>query len=137
MARGLERLAEQTGRKALVIFTDGEDNTSAMSIDGTEQALGKTDATIYLVGQGTALKDQRFRAILDRLAGSSGGRTFYPDNEAALHRAFADVSEELASQYLLGYVPRHTGDRGRWRTITVQMRNPEWKVRHRIGYQVR
>jgi VWFA-related protein len=137
MARGLERLAAQTGRKALVIFTDGEDNTSAMSIDGTEQALGKTDATIYLVGQGTALKDPRFRAILDRLAGSSGGRTFYPDNEAALHRAFADVSEELASQYLLGYVPRHTAERGRWRTITVQMRDPEWKVRHRVGYQVR
>jgi len=137
LARGLERLAAQTGRKALVVFTDGDDNTSAMSLAGTEQLLGKTDATIYLVGQGTALKDQRFRAILDRLAGSSGGRTFYPENEQALNRAFADVSEELASQYLLAYVPRRTeGGRG-WRTISVEVRNPDWKVRHRVGYQPR
>jgi VWFA-related protein len=137
LARGLERLAAQTGRKALVVFTDGEDNTSAMSIEGTEQLLGKTDATIYLVGQGTALKDLRFRAILDRLAASSGGRTFYPHNEDDLVRAFADVSEELASQYLLGYVPRHAEGKPGWRTITVQVRNPKWAVRHRLGYQPR
>lgn len=137
LARGLERLALQTGRKALVVFTDGEDNTSAMAIEGTEELLGKTDATIYLVGQGSALKDPRFRAILDRLAGSSGGRTFYPSTEPDLVRAFADVSEELASQYLLGYVPRRGRDERGWRTITVQVANPAWKVRHRVGYQPR
>jgi VWFA-related protein len=137
MARGVERLAAQTGRKALVVFTDGEDNTSAMSLEKTREMLGTNEAAIYLVGQGSALKEEKFRAVLDGLAASSGGRTFYPEGGRDLERAFADVSEELASQYLLAYVPRRQGEDGAWRTITVQMNNAEWKARHRTGYQPR
>ncbi|HOG29247.1 MAG TPA: VWA domain-containing protein [Vicinamibacterales bacterium] len=133
--QAFDLLGRQTGRRALVVFTDGEDLNSRAPIETAERRLEASDAVMYPIGQGRAQKLQSLRAVLERLSRKSGGRAFFGDDVEKLDGVFGDILEELSNQYLLGYVPRDLRRDGRWRILKVEVPGKELRVRARQGYR--
>src|SRR5207237_1279921 len=72
--RGVEMLGRQAGRKALVIFTDGEDQGSHATIGDVERRLQASDVALYMIGQGRGITMDALKRIMERLAAPTGGR---------------------------------------------------------------
>ena len=132
--RGAEILGRQTGRKALVIFTDGEDQGSHATIQDVERRLQSSDVTLYMIGQGRGVTMEPLRRIMERLSTPTGGRALFTENIEELHNAFGDLLDELSNQYLLGYQSTNTRRDDQWRRIKVDV-DGHREVRSRQGYR--
>jgi VWFA-related protein len=134
MLRGIEILGRQTGRKALVVFTDGEDQGSHATVVDVERRLQSSDLTLYMIGQGRGVTLESLKKVMERLATPTGGRAFFTDNVDTLHEAFADLLDELSNQYLLGYASTNAKRDDTWRRIKVDV-DGHHDVRARQGYR--
>jgi VWFA-related protein len=132
--RGIDMLGRQTGRKALVVFTDGEDQGSHVTIEDVERRLQASDVTLYMIGQGRGISQEYLKRTMQRLTVPTGGRTFSTDSVDALHGAFQELLDELSNQYLLGYPPTNTARDDTWRAIRVEV-DGHHGVRARQGYR--
>jgi len=132
--RGIDMLGRQTGRKAFVVFTDGEDQGSHVTIEEVERRLQASDVTLYMIGQGRGLSQDYLKKVMHRLTVPTGGRVFTTDSVDELHGAFEELLEELSNQYLLGYPPTNTKRDDTWREIKVEVDGHKG-VRARQGYR--
>jgi VWFA-related protein len=132
--RGVEMLGRQTGRKALIIFTDGEDQGSHATINDVERRLQSSDVTLYMIGQGRGVTMEPLRRVMDRLSTPTGGRALFTENVDELHTAFADLLDELSNQYLLGYQSTNSKRDDQWRRIKVDV-DGHHEIRARQGYR--
>jgi Ca-activated chloride channel family protein len=133
---GLNRIKDQPGRKAVIIFSDGADTTSQMKEQDVVDYARAVEATVYGVGfRGeSGLFARGPRGFLRKVAQETGGAFFFPDKVGDLIKIFSTISEELHNHYALAYTPRRLPDGG-WRAITVRLKNrPEAEVRVRKGY---
>ena len=135
----LSRVAETPGRKTLVLFTDGDDTTSRISPREVEKLVRSSAATIYPVAfpgeyRPNTAEALRSHSFLHSIAGLSGGRVFQPTASRELAAIYQSILDELGTQYVLGYVSDNTKRDGKFRRITVELRRPGLKVRHRPGY---
>ena len=135
ISQGVDLLGKQTGRKALVVFTDGEDIGSHATIDDAEERLQASDVTLYMIGQGRGLTLAPLKKVMNRLSAPTGGRAFFTENIDALHDVFVELLDELSNQYLLGYPMSDTNRDGNWHEIEVKVDGYD-KVRARTGYRV-
>lgn len=132
--RAVDMLGRQIGRKALVVFSDGEDQGSHVSIEDVERKLQASDVTLYIIAQGRGISQDYLRRTMQRLTVPTGGRTFTTDSVDQLHVAFEDLLDELSNQYLLGYQPTNFTRDDTWREIKVQV-DGHTNVRARQGYR--
>jgi VWFA-related protein len=133
--RGVDLLDRRRGRRALVLFTDGEDMVSHATADDVQRRIEVSAAPVYVVAQGKAMREPGLKRVLDRVAGVSGGRAFYTDGIDELDGVFSEIGEDLASQYLLAYAPAEGAKDGSWRRIRVEVVGKEHAVRARQGYR--
>jgi VWFA-related protein len=133
--RGVEMLGRQAGRKALVIFTDGEDQGSHATLVDVERKLQASDITVYMIGQGRGVTLESLKRIMERIVAPTGGRALFTDNIDELHGAFTDLLDELTNQYLLGYSPTNPRRDDAWRRIRVDV-DGHHDVRARQGYRL-
>jgi Ca-activated chloride channel family protein len=134
LLRGVEMLGRQTGRKALVVFTDGEDQGSHATIHDVERRLQSSDVTLYMIAQGRGVTMEPLKRIMERLSLPTGGRALFTDSIDELHAAFADLLDELSNQYLLGYQSTNSKRDDAWRKIKVDV-DGHHDVRARQGYR--
>jgi len=134
LLRGVEMLGRQTGRKALVVFSDGEDQGSHATINDVERRLQSSDVTLYMIGQGRGVTLDPLRRVMERLATPTGGRAIFTDSMEELHSAFAQLLDELSNQYLIGYQSTNTRRDDAWRKIKVDVEG-HTDVRARQGYR--
>lgn len=134
IVRGIDMLGRQTGRKALVVFSDGEDQGSHVALEDVERRLQESDVTLYIIAQGRGISQDYLRRTMHRLTAPTGGRTFTTDRVEQLHEAFADLLDELSNQYLLGYQPTNSTRDDTWREIKVDVDGYP-NVRARQGYR--
>jgi len=135
----VSRVSDTPGRKVLVLFTDGDDNASRIPQATVMRLVRSTEVTIYPVAfMGDARPNSaaalRARALLHALAESTGGRVFEPVASKELAAIYQAILDELGSQYVLGYVSDNAARDGKYRTISVRLKPPGLKVRHRRGY---
>ena len=71
---GVDILGRETGRKAMIVFSDGEDQGSHVSFADAERRLQASDVTLYMIGQGRGVKMEPLKRVLTRLSSVSGGR---------------------------------------------------------------
>ena len=133
--RGVDMLGRQPGRKALIVFTDGEDQGSHATIGDVERKLQSSDVTLYMIGQGRGVTMESLRKIMERLATPTGGRALFTDSVDELHGAFGDLLDELSNQYLLGYASNNAKRDDAWRRIRVEVDGHK-EVRARQGYRL-
>ena len=133
VAQSIEMLGQQEGRKALVVFSDGEDQGSHLTLEEAEQRLQSSDVTLYMIGQGRGVSAAPLQRVMQRLADPTGGRALSTDSIDKLHGAFEELLEELSHQYLIGYQSTNTARDGTWRELRVEVDGPG-RVRARKGY---
>lgn len=101
--RGTDTLGRRGGRKAMIVFTDGEDEGSRASIEDVERRLQESDVTLYIVAQGRGTSLDMLKQVMVRLTKPTGGRALFTQKIEQLQGAFAELLDELSNQYLLGY----------------------------------
>jgi Ca-activated chloride channel family protein len=136
MIRGLELLKPQASPRAMVVFTDGDDDASLATLDGVRSALESNDVVLYLIAQGRAEKEAALRTALAKLTAETGGAAYFSSRMSSLQGHFADIVNDLSHQYVVGYTPKRDLGDGAWRKITVQVEDRDRKltVRARQGY---
>ena len=135
----VHRLADQEGRRVIVILSDGLDNSSHISLSKTLEIAQKNDVTIYAIStNGIDTTDPRDRkagdANLNELARETGGRALFPSKVQDLTSAFSRVCDELRSQYSLAYGPTNMNRDGTYRQIRIVAAGKRYNIRCRHGY---
>ena len=137
---GSERLGKREGRKVLVVISDGDDTAKSSSYEDALEAALRNEVMIYSLIDvpiyASAGRDTGGEHALITLAEQTGGKYFYVD-QGGLDKAFAQVSDDLRTQYLIGYYPQHQepGTNFHRVVITVPRAAPdEFNVRNKTGY---
>jgi Ca-activated chloride channel family protein len=140
---GVEKVTRGTHpKRALLIISDGQDNSSRYTFSELRRVLKESDVLIYAIGitdRGDQTSfDVAGQAILDELAGVSGGRAFFPDTAAEMNEIFERIAIELRHQYSIGYKPKNFVNNGKWHKIKVKVTPPRGLprvfVRTKDGY---
>jgi Ca-activated chloride channel family protein len=137
ISRAVSLLRQQAGRKGLVVFSDGEDESSRLTFDAVERELQSSDAVMYAVGLGRGARMADLTRQLSQLADASGGRAVIAPDASALGPAFGEVVAELSHQYVLSYAPTNDKRDGTWRALTVEIPGRNLRIRARQGYRAR
>jgi VWFA-related protein len=129
-----EKLNTEAGRKAIVIVTDAQDEGSKVRLEEAIEAAQRTDTVVHIL----LVADPHFGGgnggVAHKITDDTGGRTIVVNSEKHLAEAFDQISEELRSQYTLGYYPTNAAHDGKFRKIKVDMSNHDLKVLARKGY---
>ena len=129
---------EDVRRQALIVFSDGEDTSSLVSFDEVLDLAKRSETAIYTIAlRGADTQTRGFREaefVMRQLAQETGGRSFFPTKIEDLNGVYAQIGDELASQYTLGYSSRNGRRDGAWRRIVVQVARANTTPRTKKGY---
>jgi VWFA-related protein len=128
-----EKLAGEAGRKAIVALTDAVDNGSKVRLEEALEAGQRSDTVVHIL----LVYDPAYgsnEGVAKKLTEETGGRMIIVRNEKKLAEAFDQISEELRSQYTLGYYPTNTARDGRFRKIKIETTRKDLQVLARKGY---
>ena len=127
---------EQTGpvRRAIILLSDGEDNSSHVTRDEAIDMAARADTIVYTISTNISGMKGVGDKVLQHIADSTGGRAFFPFQMREVSDAFVSIQEELRSQYAVGYKPANFTADGRYRTIAIVAQQRGLKVRTRKGY---
>jgi VWFA-related protein len=122
-----------TGRRAVVLISDGYDEDSVTPIDQVISTVKSAQVTVYVVGiGGVAGVSRKGEQVLRRLASDTGGQIFLPRDEG-LVRVHERLAEDVQNRYLVTYTPTNQKKDGTWREVRLST-TPEYVVRTRAGY---
>ena len=131
---------EEIRRQAIVVLSDGEDTSSLLPFEEVLDLAKRSETAIYAIGiragdaasAGRGFKEAEF--VLRQLAQNTGGRAFFPSQVAELAGIYNQISEELSSQYTVGYTSKNGRRDGSWRRIVVRVNRPSSTARTKQGY---
>jgi Ca-activated chloride channel homolog len=138
---GVEKVMRGSHRKrAVVIISDGEDNSSRHSLGELRRQLQESGVTVYAVGisMNWLPRQGAGEETLKRLSEATGGEAFFPDGAAGVSEAFERIALILRHQYAIGYRPSNFAADGRWHRLRVRVTPPpgvkRLHVRAKEGY---
>ncbi len=136
----IDRVKERARRdkKVLLIITDGNDNTSAITLEKLVQRAHESEVLVYAIGllsEEEAREARRAKRALDALTHASGGLSYYPKVLSEVEKLALQVAHEIRNQYILAYTPAIQTLDGSFRQIRVTVKGPNGpQVRTRTGY---
>ena len=133
----LKDAAQNTGRKVIVVFSNGPDNSSVVPPEDVAEFAQSAGVSIYMISTQQARLEPVSTAVFDRMTAATGGKAYFAKNWKDEHQAFASIRDDLAHLYSLSYYPKFNPNSG-WRSITVKLvgdRLKNDKVRTRKGYR--
>jgi Ca-activated chloride channel family protein len=128
-------------RQAIVVLSDGEDTSSLLPFEEVLDLAKRSETAIYAIGLrsnevGTSsnkgFKEAEF--VLRQLSQETGGRAFFPTQASELNGIYTQISEELSSQYTVGYTSRNPKRDGAWRRVVVRVNRQNAVPRTKQGY---
>jgi VWFA-related protein len=142
-----EKLGTETGRKAIILISDGEDTTSRLKFNEALIAAHQSDTVIYAISnnvrgffpygrprRGSVGGGGGDIGTLRKFSTETGGATFVVNNQNTFKKIFDQIAQELRSQYSLGYNSTNTARDGKFRQIKIVPRDSSYTVRARRGY---
>src|SRR5271165_741391 len=125
----------QNVRRAIILLTDGEDNQSHVTLGEAIEMAQRAEAIVYTISTNVTGVKSKYDKILERIADATGGRPFFPFQIRDVVNAFAEIQDELRSQYSISYKPADFKADGHYRTIEIVAKdNKNFRVRARRGY---
>ncbi len=121
-------------RRAIILMSDGEDNQSRVTMSETIEMAQRAEVIIYAISTNVSNIKMRGDKIMEKMAEATGGRAFFPFKIEDVSNAFAEIQDELRSQYAVAYKPADFLSDGRYRTIEIMADNKKYHVRARKGY---
>jgi Ca-activated chloride channel homolog len=130
---------QEIRRQAIVVFTDGEDTSSLVGYDELLDLARRSETAIFAIGlrspaETAARTYTQADFALRQLAQETGGRAFFPSRIEDLAAVYGQIADEIASQYVVGYVSKSTKRDGAWRRVTVRVDREGATARTRLGY---
>src|SRR5262245_5451378 len=133
-----EKLKSETGRKLIILISDGDDNLSLETVNSTLEMAQRADVAIFTISTNSSgffgLTAPKSDKLLKRLADETGGRAFFPFKAEDLSQSFQDIATELRSQYSLAYRSSNVNRDGTFRAIKIEPDRKNLKVKSRKGY---
>jgi Ca-activated chloride channel homolog len=129
-----ETRGREPARKAIIVISDGEDNQSHVYLDEAIKACQRAETIIYAISTNVSPTRTRGDDVLQSIANATGGRAFYPNRIEDMPNSFAQIQDELRSQYALVYKPADFVANGAFRTIYLFCLNRKYEVSARKGY---
>jgi Ca-activated chloride channel family protein len=136
----LDGAASQTGRKFLILYTDGGDTRSSMTFGELVNLIKASDVTVYAIGflehQSASVRNE-LRMRLQQIAEITGGQALFPSSIKQLDEMYEKILKEMTARYTLGYVSTDTRTDGAWRNVQIRVTRPDLKgakIRTRKGY---
>ena len=130
-------LKQRTGRRAIVLLSDGRDENNPGTAPGSEHTLADvltlvrdTDTIVYAIGLGANVD----KPALERIAALSGGAASFPADVTELEGEYLRVIDALRQRYVLGYTSTNAKRDGAWRSVVIAARAPGVTIRSNGGY---
>jgi Ca-activated chloride channel family protein len=133
----LKDAAQYSGRKVVVVFSNGPDNSSVVPPEDVAELAQSTGIPIYMISTRQAKLEPVSTAVFERMTAATGGKAYFAKNWGDEEKAFASIREDLAHLYSLSYYPQPNPNSG-WRSITVRLageKAKEYHIRTRTGYR--
>src|SRR6201998_3865738 len=118
-----DKLSDEAGRKAIIVLTDAEDTGSKLQLQDAIEAAQRTDTVVHIL---VVAQDGGDQNVARKLTEETGGRMIVVRNERNLEQAFDEISEELRTQYAIGYTPSNKAHNGAYRKVKIEMKNKEY-----------
>ncbi len=132
---------DEIRRQAIVLLSDGEDTSSLLPFEEVLDLAKRSETAIYTIGlrsgEGSLGGSRGFREaefVLKQLAQETGGRAFFPNQVGELAAIYGQISDELSSQYTVGYTSKNIKRDGAWRRVIVRVNRPNQVARTKQGY---
>ena len=126
-------------REAIIVLSDGEDTSSLVSFEEVLELAKRSNTAIFSIGlqsdesrSRTGFREADF--VLRQLAQETGGRAFFPERIEQLPEIYQQISDELSSQYSVGYISANPIRNGRWRRVIVRVDRDAVSARTKQGY---
>jgi Ca-activated chloride channel family protein len=129
--------ARYTGKKVVVVFSNGPDNSSMVPPEDVAELAQSTGTAIYMISTQQAKLEPVSTAVFERMTAATGGKAYFAKNWRDEKQAFASIRDDLGHLYSLSYYPQPNPNRG-WRTITVKLVGEhlkKYRIRTRDGYR--
>ncbi len=130
--------APLTGRKAIVVFSNGPDNASSVPPEDIAELAQSTGTIVYMISTRLAQTEPISSAVFERMSKATGGKAYFAKDWRDEKQAFASIRDDLAHLYTLSYYPQPNDNSG-WRRITVKLvgkARQNYRIRTREGYRV-
>ncbi len=124
-----------TVRRAIILLSDGEDNQSHVTREEAIEMAQRAEAIVYTISTNVSGTKGAGDRVLERIADATGGRPFFPFQIRDVSNAFAEIQDELRSQYAISYKPADLKADGHYRTIEIVANDRKnFRVRARRGW---
>ncbi len=133
----LKDAAQHTGRRVVVVFSNGPDNSSMVPPEDVSELAQSEGVPIYMISTHEAQLDPISAVVFTRMSANTGGQAYFAKDWNDQEQAFSSIREDLAHLYLLSYYPQPNPNRG-WRAITVKLVGKQlqkYRIRTRSGYR--
>jgi Ca-activated chloride channel homolog len=130
--------APLTGRKAIVVFSNGPDNASLVPPEDVAELAQSTGTIIYMISTQQAESEPVSTAVFERMSKATGGKAYFAKGWQDEKQAFASIRDDLANLYTISYYPAQNPNHG-WRSISVKLVGKnlqKYHIRTRAGYRV-
>jgi Ca-activated chloride channel family protein len=135
IAQVADEIAQRPGKKAIVLFTDGADNSSRLLAESASRRALIAGVPIYAIAEGDAVHETKLVQQLQLLADKTGGSCHKARTPKEVAKVFSDIQAELKHLYLLTYKPPQESDETKWRTIQVLISGAkDYSIRGKQGY---
>ena len=134
-----EKLIRETGRKAIVILSDGDDTSSKLAFEPALEMALRAETIIFAIstsrgGYFGVGSDTPGDKLLKRFAEDTGGQAIYPFKIEELEDSFRQINQELRSQYSIGYLSRNEKRDGTYRKVEIKVAEKGLRLNYRRGY---
>lgn len=135
LSEAAQELSQRPGKKVLILFTDGDDNSSALNANSAVARAKKAGVPLYTIAEGEATRSKNLRKLLDDLSQRTGGTAYEVKKPGEIEQVFREISEDLRHLYMISYRPPRDANDGKWRKIDVLLAgHKDYRIRAREGY---
>jgi Ca-activated chloride channel family protein len=139
LKKAVAKNVDEIRRQAIVVLSDGEDTSSLLPFEEVLDLAKRSETAIYSIGlrdndSGGSKLFKEAEFVLRQFSQETGGRAFFPNQINELSNVYGQISDELSSQYTVGYTSKNPKRDGAWRRVVVRVNRPNTSARTKLGY---
>jgi Ca-activated chloride channel homolog len=137
ISQAAQEVGAQPGKKAMIVFTDGDDNASMLNAGAAVNRAKKLGIPLYTIAEGEALQAPQLKRLLKELSEATGAMSYEVKKNGDIEQVFQDISRDLQHLYLISYRPPPGPGAGKWRKIELSViGSRDYRIRTKQGYVI-
>jgi Ca-activated chloride channel family protein len=135
LSESAEEVSKRPGKKALIVFTDGDDNSSVLNASSAVARAKKLGIPLYSVAEGEAMHSAKLKKLLEDLSQNTGGLAYHVNKLDDISSVFREIATVLQHLYMISYKPTSDPTDAKWRKISLEVKgSQDYKIRAKEGY---